>query len=562
MGVTKVLRLFSFFALDDRRANGAALGLLYFSALTISYFLLVQPGLTYVAIWPNDVMALLNGANRVYQGQIPFLDFHSVLGPLVYYLPALGLHAGVEPGAIFAFNGVLVAAFLLLMAWLTMYRRFSLLVTVTTFIFLSLLIVVPMANGGRFSQISWGMFYNRHGWAALAIVLFHYVEPRKIQAHDKWIDAIVLSALVVFQLYNKITFGLVSAVFLLANLITSKYNRDVSVICIVVIIAIVTSVEIIFGFNVAYAQDIFYALEVGSVSRGGLRGIVNTIIHHAGILTACVGALLAVLAAGRRYVLDWLYVLCCIIASIMLLDQSGDRWGLQALIAVFVCCGELARRAEIDRESGGTGGRWPHHTGSLVCMFLALMFISKPVSARVAAWYSHYNAATRIKPLPGLPPALSGFIVPTKRRPTLQDIAGDDDALDLLAQFRLDTIDTLSPRQYFLTIVEGVELLRTTTYRDRTVFVFDVTDPFTFALNMRPTENGYPMLWAGTTLSRDIHPPAESIFSDVDYVMVPRLPYHQGQLDVMLDIYGDYLKSNYMELKRSPHWGLWGRKSK
>ena len=153
-----------------RKSAGAVLGVFYLSAIAFSYLSLVLPGSTYVKIFLNDVLALLNASYRVFQGQVPYLDFHSVFGPFVFYIPALGLWTGLEPSAIFAFNGVVVAAFVLLAGGLTMYRRFPLPATLTTLVFLWLLIVVPMPSGGDFHEITWGTFYNRHGWAAVAVM--------------------------------------------------------------------------------------------------------------------------------------------------------------------------------------------------------------------------------------------------------------------------------------------------------------------------------------------------------------------------------------------------------
>jgi hypothetical protein len=41
--------------------------------------------------------------------------------------------------------------------------------------------------------------------------------------------------------------------------------------------------------------------------------------------------------------------------------------------------------------------------------------------------------------------------------------------------------------------------------------------------------------------------------------MVPVLPQTQSQLDGMLEIYGPYLRANFEEIAKSPHWQLWER---
>ena len=512
----------------------------------------------------NDVLALLNGAYRVFQGQVPHLDFHSLYGPFVFYIPALGLRAGLEPSAIFAFDGVVVAAFVLLAGGLTMYRRFPLPISLTTLVFLWLLIVVPMASGKGFQDISWGTFYNRHGWAALAVVMLFYVEPEDKKRYDKWLDSIILASLAVFLLYTKITFGLVSVAFITANMVTSSYSRFVSCISIIIIIVAIALTEVAFEFHGEYLANILVTGANNSILRGGFWGLLGKLIAHAWVFVACAGAILVTLAAGRRSFLDWAYVLGAIVASMMLLETTGGSSGkgLPSLIAVFVCCGELARRAEIGREVSGTYNGWRNHAGSVACLFLVLMFISEPVSNRVIAWHDHYLKTTRnaLKPLPGLPPALSGFLVQVEPGKLLDTLGHDEDAHNFLARGRHIFGNTLSPHEYLLTIIEGVELLRTTELRDRTLFVLDNADPFTVALNMKPTENGYPLLWANSMLKS--HPQGQEMFYGVDFVLVPILPHEPTTFEILTDIYGDYLDREFVEFRRSPHWRLLARKSR
>ena len=48
------------------------------------------PGRTINAAFINDVLVFIDGAHRITFGQVPNRDFHTALGPLVFYLPAAG----------------------------------------------------------------------------------------------------------------------------------------------------------------------------------------------------------------------------------------------------------------------------------------------------------------------------------------------------------------------------------------------------------------------------------------------------------------------------------------
>lgn len=539
-----------------KKNAGVVLGIFYLSALALSYFALLLPRSTYVHAWLNDVFALLNGAYRVSQGQVPSVDFHAAYGPFVFYIPGLGLRAGLAPSAIFAFDSVIVAAFILLAAVLTMYRRFSLPASLTTLIFLWLLIVVPVPSGVR--DITWGTFYNRHGWAALAVLMLFYVEPENRNQYDKWLDSAIVALLTVFLLYMKATFGVAGLVFIIANGLTSKYNRQICYISIAIIISLAALAEFLFGsgYNRRYFEDIFSVPKGTLIGFFGLRALVNKLIADAWVFLACAGALLATLAAGRRpYFFDWAYVFGAIGGSVVLLELTGGATqGLPVLIAVFVCCGELARRTESKRDASG----WRNHSGSLACLFLALMFISDPVATRIVGWSEYYYWTHVLRPLPGLPAALSGFLV-REELWTTQDISSDDEEarrfLPFLARFRLVGDRNLAAHEYLLTVIDGAKLLSTVTSREKTLFVLDNADPFTVAFNMKPTKNGYPFLWtAGLTAER--HPQPQQMFNGVDFIMLPLLPYDPVSSGILLNIYGEYIDREFVEIKRSRYWRL------
>jgi hypothetical protein len=477
----------------------------------------------------------------------------------VFYIPALGLHAGLEPSAIFAFNGIVVAGFVLLAGWLTMYRRFRLPVALVMLVFLWLLIVVPMGSGNGFRDVSWAMYYNRHCWAALAVMMLFYVRPESLKPHDKWLDSFVLASLAIFLIYTKITFALVGVAFIVANMFTQRYNRIVSVISFPIIALVMGSIEIIHGYHTAYFNDIFATATGNPIFRDGKWGFLEIFIEHAWIFIACAAALFATLLAGRRCWLDWAFVFSLVSVSVVLLATTGGMGkGMPTLIAIFVCCGELARRAENQRESKVVSSDWRIHAGSLACMLLVMMFVIEPLGNRVVAWHDHYAKTTRgiLKPLPGLPAKLSGFLV-KENASNHQDIYGhNEEGHSLLTRVRNISPTTLSPHEYLLTIVEGYELLRTTVSEDSSLFVFDNADPFSVALNMRPTENGYPLFWTYLYFSEENSPSGQEILYNVDFVMVPIVPHEIHTLRTMQKIYGDYLGQEYIELKRSPHWRL------
>ncbi|WP_261333775.1 hypothetical protein [Rhizobium leguminosarum] len=52
--------------------------------------LLALPNQTITSKYVNDLFVFLDGAHRIWSGQVPNVDFHTSLGALTFYIPAAG----------------------------------------------------------------------------------------------------------------------------------------------------------------------------------------------------------------------------------------------------------------------------------------------------------------------------------------------------------------------------------------------------------------------------------------------------------------------------------------
>ena len=461
---------------------------------------------------------------------------------------------------------MVVAGLVLLAATVAMSRRLTLPAAILIFVFVWLLIVVPTAEGHDFRAVSWATFYNKHGWAAFIVILLFYVEPERVRPRDKWIDAVALSILVLFEIYTKITFGIVALGFVIANAVVSKYNRHVSIYSVALIALAVASLEAAFHFHLPYWHDVVEGISTAGTTRSP---VLSMLVGNLPIILACFGTLFAARAAGRLSAFDTLFVLGCILANMLLRASVGDsRVGtLVALVAVFVCLGELARRAEMKRLASATlPFYWKHHLPSLGCLFMALIFVSTEIGNRLLGWGYYFEKVLRaddrvlqIDTVREMPPSLANFLVSRDNEPDLFDLTADSTLMRYRSAGPKNVKEFLTAAEYMKTIVEGTNLLRSVDYHNRTVFTFDSVNPFTYALNMRPGKNRYPLFYLYTTDAK-LLPRPEALVGAADFVMVPRLPNSVSQLTTMIDLYGPYLKQNYVQLKKSSHWDLWTRK--
>jgi len=549
--LTAVLRVHS------ERIMLIVLGALTASLLILAYITLVMPNASYVEMYLNDVMGLTDAAYRTFRGQVPSIDFQSLYGAAIYYPAALGFYLDFNAGGVLGFGHFVTAVPLLIMVALASYRRFPILHSVILILFLFLLIVVPMRLGGKFSELTYALYYTRHGSAALTIALLFYLEPRTIRRSDLFLDSIVLSLLLLYVFYTKITFAAVALAFVAVNSVTSKYKMRLSVISLSIFVSVVAAIPIFTEYNSAYLNDIFGVVSRNPVLRSGLYGIVVITTQHQWILFLCFAALTAVYLTGRWNFFDLAFVTGCIIASIIILDQSGGTGGgFPGLVVVFLICGELARRTECRIEEGATPSSWPRNVVSISILCLLLAFASEPMVRGGLALRDHFNKTTGEQSVAAM--NLSGIFVRAPPTLDVHEMLGHDDATIALFNQRRG-LEELEAWQYLPLIAEGVKLLESVPHHNYSVITFEHTNPFSVLLRMRPTKYGYPLFWAENALSRDL-PAPERYFSDADYVMVPEIPYRRSQLERLMEVYGLYLEENFYELKRSSHWRLYARR--
>ncbi|MDQ4134614.1 MAG: hypothetical protein M3158_00360, partial [Pseudomonadota bacterium] len=152
--------------------------------------LLAGPGRTVTTAYVNDLFIFLDGAHRIASGQVPNRDFHTALGPLVYYIPAAGLLlSGHLGGAMPVGTALFILAVAPAMAHVLTSRLRSI-IALPFAGFLLLIVAVPMNLGEVVTALSFGMFYNRLGWALLATLIVMVLPPHGDGRRQLWLDAL------------------------------------------------------------------------------------------------------------------------------------------------------------------------------------------------------------------------------------------------------------------------------------------------------------------------------------------------------------------------------------
>ena len=523
----------------------------YLIALGLSYALLVAPGQSYTSVYFCDTMSLLNATYRVSLGQIPSKDFYSEFGPLVFYLSSVGLTLGLNSGVTFALGGVLAFILILTPGLLMMQSRFSTVSILLVSVYFWLLIVVPIDTGDSYNNLTWGLFYNRHGWAVLSFLFLFYVEPRKPTSKIMYLDGTLIAILVIFALYSKITYGLIALAFVFANMLVSKYNRSTSLISLAIIILSIVLIELTLDLNEGYVKSITTAINDRSLNRGGFWGMLSTIVKHANTLTAMSLVMIYLVLFGKNRVFDGLFVLGCIATCLVVADQNGGPENfLPIIFTVLIVCAELIRRNNINLIDVKTKVTSNHY---LVILTLIVIFLAKPIANRTLALQDYYSKSITMQAIEDTPEKLSTFLVSSKHRHFLlsEYLEQKGTSPALIGNLRLSLDDELSTYEYYLSIIDGHNLLKPYINIKSKVFVLDISNPFLHTHGLQPRKHGYPFKYE--IPSDETH----VVFKGITIVMEPKLIYEYHRHSWFKRAYGEYVENNYVKLATSKYWNLW-----
>jgi hypothetical protein len=481
----------------------------------------------------HDLFVILDGAYRVASGEVPNRDFHTVLGPLVHYLPAAGHRLSGSLGGAMPIG---MALFVLLLAPAMAHilgSRLKAAIALPFAAFLILIVAVPVTLGESVTSLSFGRFYNRVGWAAIATLLVMYLRPDETRAKRDFLDALAAAALILVMLYTKATFALVGLVFVAALLLDTGQRRWAALaLGITALTALVA--EAIWGGSAAYVADLLLAARVS----GGLRGTWGQIADHLlrNLADFVLFGLFVTLAVWRtRSLRDGLFFGFCAVGGSLLINQNLQPWGIISLYA-----GAAVAAERLARSEGATPERerWPVGLGAPL-FFLAFV-LPTIVHCTIALGMHAALAGTR---------------------------AGEEVNLPGFRGIRLINLWTWGEHEaatrYLAGVQDGARALDGLDPKPGHVFVLDIGNPFSAGLSLEPPRGDSPSLQWGRTIDETHFVRPERLLEDVRIVMEPKLlgsdappvqPNSEIGVGGLKQVYGAYIAANFNVVRESDHW--------
>jgi len=482
----------------------------------------VYIGLSGIVAYTHDAFGTLDGAWRVLNGQTPHADFYSPLGPLIYLVTAFGLqlsHGGAEgAGYSQAVCGGLLGVWTYGMSRLRLGHLPAILLCITV-----VLLSINPASVGEPPLSTSCMSYNRYGYALVALLLVEAVaRPDPAGRRAELRGGVSTGAILALLLFLKISYFVGGAALLAAVIPCRKQAKE-------------RWAGVAFGFLPVFL--IFWAY-LGC----HLGPMWNDLRMVAGAKPARI----------NWYIVDNLYMpvgfyLAFIFASARFLSSGGDRQASRAvrLAGVAVCLAGIFLLStnfqffslplsavmavlvvkQLDGPTVGGNARTLRHGALLLwgCLFVAEQFSYETMGLGFGAWQKHSWEET---------PHASFHA-------------------DVLAGFR--SFDS----SYVDLVNDGLSLVNQHRLPNDTVMSLDFSNPFSYALGMRPAPGGATTLHYRGNFSESHHPAPERLFGHADLVVVPVTPTEPGLILSVPRIYGPYLAAHFHLVGESQGWRLY-----
>jgi hypothetical protein len=503
-----------------------SVAMIVFAVSAICALLLAVPGETVTTKYLNDLFIFLDGVHRIAQGQVPNRDFHTPLGPLVYYAPAAGYWlSGNFGGAMPTGMALLVLALAPAAAYI-LSSRLRPVIAVPLGIYLVLVAAVPINLGESIGDLSFAMFYNRIGWTALGLLLVMHLWPEHSRRNHHRIDTLCAAFLVLLMLYIKISYGLVGLSFLILMMLDSR-QRSWAAAAFALILVAGLMIELLWGGTASHIVDLLRA--------GRVSGNVDALDRFAVVLFKNLAdyvlfAIFAALALWRtRSLRDVLFLGFCAGSGYMLMTQNFQNWGIVALVAGAAVAAEtIARKGGLEADKYRTSV-----TAGVPLLLLA--FLLPPMIHNAAALSLHAGLAT-LKQGKAVP--LANF-----------------DKVRLVKLWSEGDYPMFS--RYLASLEDGAQALANLERSVDHVHVLDFVGPFSAGLGLKSPHGDSTWHHWGRTLNEDNYLPAQTLFRDVKVVMVPKWPVELATAEGLQRLYAEYLDEHFGLAQETADWKVY-----
>ncbi len=523
------------------------------TALTI--LVLAIPHGVYIRAYLQDTVGVLDGVHRMLLGQVPHRDFSTIVGLMLYWLPALFVRLGADP-----LNGVTYAACALIAGNFFVLRH--LLLTRLpgwrglAFGLWAILALAARLNFGEDPQIvTLAMSYNRNCDVFLCEILIFFIPPAAPTRRTDIVDALILAALLVLVFYSKTTFGLCGLATLGLLGLWGRGTMAVAAAAGMMFLAAGMALEFAFHLHRGLLADTLMAIRSSDPSQRG--GLPYECVLNMPEMLACIGLPGAVLLLNRAMTLRRLALFGSVgLMALLLLHYSAQTRILSLPFSLLFIAAAWLTAPTAGADRAGPVSVAKHIPAIDAAIVVVALMYCYPLAVNVAISFVRTLESPPIGdvgPLAELRTDLRDGDAPmaidwSKEGAPPLDIFehGANSAAS-------SAPDLLTDPQYVASLRDGIRALREGCGENPRVLTADFSNPFPAILDL-PVGGGMLYIHYGLLISDRVHIPAERLFDRIDCVMAPKLPVMIETRDFVLRVYADYLRDHFETVRQTDYW--------
>lgn len=521
----RVRKLVIQFLTDDSRRSYR----LYFFALVviitlITTLLLVMGTCPQRSFW-GDPFFQLDGAWRIWNGQVPHLDFSTPVGIVPLLVVALGMLAtGVNSAALGSGPAILFPV-VALAGWRLARPRLGAFWTFSFSLLVGLTVVGLFPLGEKvvvidFKGASYAMQYNRMGWAFLLLLFLQLLIPARVASSRgrAIFEGAVCGLLTGLLLYSKIILFSVALVVILFGNLLERQKRDWWA-AMLLIFALVTAAFSIY-LNFDYTGIIRDHLNVSAINQKTFfHSLINKSFGSLTQMALILGSFIFLGAGATRLEEPKriaVFILLILIPGLGVVVCSGNMQWMEIPLFVLppLLLLEIFQRDFPDRTTWSATLDARFLVGSLIALTMMSSFILPDAKSILAGSYYKLSGFARHNSLPLNSPVLADMYNLSTGQP-------DDEIKAALSEnVDINSLERFGPHWYVMEVNTGLDLLRRHIRPDSRIFSLTYNNPFPFATQTTPPKGVPLVMHYGRMLSDEIHTDPEDIFADTTLVLV------------------------------------------
>ncbi len=511
--------------------------------------LLLRCRVLFVTFSPHDSFFLLDAAWRIFNGHVPNLDYHDIIGPLAYAITAAGMRIFGPVSYAIVYGSWLFFVLSIVIFWLIAATRIPPAPAVALALTGSIGIVGKFAIG--WPGLSYAMIYNRYGYALLSgILIYAFLRPQRRRLFSSpilWQFAdVAAGALLAAALLLKLNFFMVAAAAIalhLGVLVVTRYRVwAVSARLTAGFVGFLVFCYFWFGFSPGrFVADMAALVEIGRNEQRNLVHDLRRLVSFSNpwIWAVLVISTLAIALPNRQ---GWG-------------SSRGDILPLIKRMRRILAIGAFAVGADAFLTNTNTqnGMLWLF---PLTISLVALQLLDIDFTSRRAAVVALASCLVAM--------AMAGFAL-WREAPRLWIAAQHSESPPPDRRIQSPHLgDMYLPRDMIRDgevsfperINTGLELLRYNGSQSDRVMVLDFANPFSFALGLQPPR-GATLCLAHRCFGTKLPVAPSEAFKNATLLMIPSPREAVSSCcNRLVEEYGTYIREHFRIVGEDAHWTL------